>query len=152
MGHSIAAVSRNVLPIVNATEGNEVCSTLTTSPAKRIAAMGSPPTDGALAATGRFRLEEHGVDVGKAIELEPRYLLPDKTLDRLQRRQFLAIHEGKGIAHILRAAGPANAVHVILGMLRYIVIDHVAYPCDVDPARRDIGRDHDFVFAGFETF
>src|SRR4029077_10689515 len=111
-----------------------------------------PHAEGALAATGRLRLEEHGVDVGKAIELEPRYLLPDKTLDRLQRRQFLAIHEGKGIAHVLRTAGPANAVHVILGMLRYIVIDHVAYPCDVDPARRDIGRDHDFVFAGFETF
>ena len=88
--------------------------------------MGSTAADGALASTGRLRLEEHGINVGKALELEPRNLLPNKTLDRLQRRQLTAIHQGKRVANVLRTAGPADAVHVILRMLRHIVIDHVA--------------------------
>ena len=36
-------------------------------------------------------------------------------------------------------------------MLRHVVVDDVADAGDVDAARGDIGRDHDFIFAALET-
>ena len=77
--------------------------------------------------------------------------MPDKSFDRLQRRQFLAVHQGERVADILRAAGAADAMHVILRMLRHVVIDDVTHAGNVEPARGDIRRDHDFVFAALET-
>ena len=50
------------------------------------------------------------------------------------------------------AAGAPDAVHVIFRMLRHIVIDNVTDAGDVESARGDIGRDHDFVFAALESF
>ena len=55
------------------------------------------------------------------------------------------------VANILRTAGAPNPMHIILRMLRHIIVDHVTYTCDVEPARCDIGRDHDFVFAALKS-
>ena len=69
-----------------------------------------------------------------------------------KRRQFFAVHQGESVADVLGAAGAADPVHVIFRMLRHVVIDDVTDAGDVDPARGDVGRDHDFVFAALETF
>src|SRR5262245_14800897 len=71
--------------------------------------------------------------------------------DRLQYGQLLAAHEGEGIAHILGASRPSDAVYIIFRMLRHIVVDNVAYTGDVKSARRNVGSYHHFVFAALET-
>ena len=71
--------------------------------------------------------------------------------DRLQRLNFLAVHQSEGVTDILRASGTTNAMDVIFRMFGHIVIDNVTDAGDIKSARSDIGRDHDFVFAGFET-
>ena len=40
-----------------------------------------------------------------------------------------------------RASRPADAVHVVLGLLRHVVVDDVRDPGDVEPALRDVGGD-----------
>ena len=72
--------------------------------------------------------------------------------DRLQRGDFLAVHQGESITDILGAARPADPMDVIFRMLGHIVIDHVAHAGDVESARGDVGRDHHFIFAALETF
>ncbi|KOT24528.1 DEAD/DEAH box helicase domain protein [Burkholderia mallei] len=47
-------------------------------------------------------------------------------------------HRGAGAA---RAAGAADPVHVVLGELRQVVVEHVRDAGDVDPARGDVGCD-----------
>ena len=108
--------------------------------------------DRTLTASRCFRLEKDGVDIGEIFQLQPRDLLSDKSLDRLQRRQFFAVHQSESVANILSPAGAANAVDVIFRMFWNIVINDVAYPGDVDAARRDISRYHDLVFARLKTF
>ncbi len=78
--------------------------------------------------------------------------MPDETFDRLKRGNFFAIHEGECVADLLRASGSPDAVDVIFGMLRHVVIDDVTDAGDVEPARGDVGCDHDFVLARLESF
>ena len=40
---------------------------------------------------------------------------------------------------------------IIFRMFGYIVIDNMTDAGDIESTRSDIGRDHHFVFAGFET-
>src|SRR3954465_5476987 len=131
--------------------GCRICPGLAPSPAERITAMGAAAADGTFTALARFGFEERGVEIRKIFQLQARDLLPHETFDRLERCQFLAVHQGEGVARILSAAGPADAMDVIFRVLRHVVIDHVAYAGDVDSARGDIGRHHDFVFAALET-
>ena len=72
--------------------------------------------------------------------------------DRLERGNFFAVHKSEGVADILGAAGPADAMDVIFRMFRHVVIDDVTDTGDVEAARRNIGRDHDFVFARLKSF
>ena len=72
--------------------------------------------------------------------------------DRLKGSDFFAVHQGERVADILGATGPANAMDIILGMLRHIVIDDVTDAGDIEPPRSDIGRNHHFIFAALETF
>src|SRR2546421_4690314 len=123
---------------------------LSASFAERVPAMGSPATDGAFAAS-HFGFEEHCVKIWKIFQLQSRDFLADETLDRLQRGDFLAVHEREGVADILRTTGAADAMHVIFGMLRHIVINDVTDTGDIETARGDIGRDHHFVFAALKT-
>jgi len=72
--------------------------------------------------------------------------------DRLQRGQFLPVHESKRVTDVLRAAGAPDSVDIILRMFWHIVIDDVTDSCDVETARSDISRDHHFVLAALESF
>ena len=100
----------------------------------------------------RLWLEKHRVEVGKIFELQARNFLPNKSFDRLQSRNFFAVHQREGVADILRTAGAADPMHVIFRVLRDIVIDDVTDTRDVEAARGDVGRDHHFVFAALKTF
>ena len=114
--------------------------------------MSSAAADRAFTAGGRFGLEERGVEIREAFQFQARDLLAHEALDRVERRQLFAVHQGESVADILGAAGPADPVHVVFWMLGHIVIDDVTDAGDVDSARRNIGRDHDFIFAALETF
>ena len=41
------------------------------------------------------------------------------------------------------AAGAADPMHVVVGRVRQVEVDHVRQLLDVEPARRDVGRDED---------
>ena len=94
--------------------------------------MGPAAADRALPAGSGFRFEKHGVHVGKIIEFESRNFSSDEMLDRLQGRDLFAIHQGEGIANILRATSAADAVDVIFRMLGHIVIDDVTDAGDIE--------------------
>ena len=66
-------------------------------------------------------------------------------------RRVLGDHDGEGVAAVLRAARAANAMDVILRMLRHVVVDDVAHVRDVQSARGDVRGDEHFVFAFAET-
>src|SRR5436190_19195940 len=87
-----------------------ICPGLAPSPAERITAMGAAAADGTFTALARFGFEERGVEIRKIFQLQARDLLPHKTFDCLKRCQFLAVHQGEGVADLLGAAGPANAM------------------------------------------
>src|SRR4051812_12816573 len=114
--------------------------------------MGSATANGSSSAGGGLRLEQDGVEIWKIFELQTRNFLPDKSFNCLQGRNLFPVHEGEGIPHILGPAGPANAVYIILWMLRHIVIDDMTDAGYIKPARRDVGGHHDFVLAALETF
>ena len=71
--------------------------------------------------------------------------------DCLQGRQFPTARERERVANVLRAAGASDPVHVIFRMLGHIVIDDVTDSCDVEAARRDVGRYHHFILAALES-
>ena len=71
--------------------------------------------------------------------------------DRLQGRHFVTAHERKRVADILGAARSPDSMDVIFRVLGHIVIDHVTYARDIQSARRNIGRNHHFVFAALES-
>ena len=114
--------------------------------------MRSATADAAASAGSGFRFEEHRVQIRKVLQLQPRNFLTDEMFYRLQGGQFLPIHQRKSVPDILSAASAPDSMHIIFWMLRHIVIDHVTHPGDVEPARRNIGRHHDLVFAALETF
>jgi hypothetical protein len=114
--------------------------------------MGAAAPDGAFSSSCRFRLKKGGVEIRKVFELQARDFSSDEVFDRLQCRNFFAVHKREGVADILRAARAADPVHVILGMLGHVVVDNVADTGDVKAARSDIGGNHDFVFAALESF
>jgi len=42
-------------------------------------------------------------------------------------------------------------MHVVLGIFRHVVVDHMRHARDIDAARGDVGGDHDFVFAALKA-
>ena len=77
--------------------------------------------------------------------------LADEAFDGGDMFLLVAGDEGEGIADALGAAGAADAVDIIFGMLGNVVIDDMADTFDVDAARGDVGGDHDLIFSGFKT-
>ena len=59
-------------------------------------------------------------------------------------------HEADRLALRLRPAGAADAVDVVLGIDREIVVHHVGDAVDVDAARDDVGGDEDLDFSVLE--
>src|SRR6185436_11787224 len=60
-------------------------------------------------------------------------------------------HDREGVARGLRTPGPANAMHVILRMLRHVEVDDVTDIGDVETARRDVGGNEHLVTAVAEA-
>src|SRR5581483_11224694 len=82
----------------------------------------------------------------RAARLEARYraaldLAVDEALDRGEQRPVLRGDERDRLAGLARAAGAADAVDVVLGHVRQVVVDDVRQELDVEPARGDVGRD-----------
>ena len=64
-------------------------------------------------------------------------------LDGRDPERILLAGEADRDARRARAAGPADAVHVILGVVRQVVVDDVADSLDVNAAGGDVGgHDH----------
>src|SRR5262249_6947050 len=67
-------------------------------------------------------------------------LLTDELLDCLQIQRARLVHQADGAAGGAGARRATDAVHVILGILRQVPVDHVADRLDVQAARRHVGR------------
>src|SRR5262249_21674045 len=65
----------------------------------------------------------------------------DQPLDRGEQRPVVGRYQRDRLAGSARAAGAADAVHVVLGDVRQIVVDDVRQILDVQPARGDVRRD-----------
>src|SRR5262245_29384498 len=71
----------------------------------------------------------------------PRDALPDQRFDRSDGLAVGAGDDRDRGAAAAGATGAADAVHVIVGMIRHVEIEDVADIRDVEAARRDVGRD-----------
>src|SRR5437879_7149392 len=141
--------SHSMLPASCCLDRNDKRSA--TSASERITAMSAPAADGAPACRSGFRFEKDRVKIRKVFQFKSRNFSADETLDFMEPGNFLAVHKRERVAHILGAAGPADAMDVIFWVLRHIIVNDVADAGDVETARRDVGRDHHFVFATLET-
>src|SRR5262249_21916408 len=72
-----------------------------------------------------------------------RELEADEALDRLESLDVLLAREAERVAGRAGTRRPADAVDVILGVERQVVVHDVRHALDVEPARRDVGRDED---------
>ncbi len=75
---------------------------------------------------------------------------PGQALDVAQIATLGVGAEGNRDPGRSGARGAADAVDILFGNFGQIEIDHVADPGNVDPARRDVGRDQHFHLAGAE--
>ena len=75
----------------------------------------------------------------------------DQALDVAQEHVLVDAHERDRLAFGAGAARAADAVHVVLGHVRQVVVDDVRQLVDVDAARRDVGGDHHLDLAGLEV-
>ena len=87
----------------------------------------------------------------ESLECESFDFLADEAFDSAEFFGFVGRDECEGIPRHVGAAGAADAVDIVLGVLRDVVVDDMAHSGDVDAARGDVGRNHDFVFSGFES-
>ena len=84
-------------------------------------------------------------------ERKNRNLLPRRALDVAQIAALLVAAEGERDAVGAGARGAADAVDILLRNIRQVEIDDVADAGDVDPARRDVGRDQHPHLPGLEA-
>src|SRR5271169_2457778 len=70
-----------------------------------------------------------------------RNLMTDKTLDVGQRDRVLLAAETDGVAGGAGARRASDAMHVVLGIVRQIEIEHMADVGNVQAARSDVGGD-----------
>ncbi len=87
----------------------------------------------------------------ESLECESFDFLADEAFDGAEFFGFVGRDECEGIPRHVRTAGAADAVDIILRVLRDVVVDDMAHSSDVDTARSDVCGDHDFVFSGFES-
>ena len=84
---------------------------------------------------------------GESLHFEPFNPFSNKTLDGGKYFKILGRNKCKSIASLLGAARAADAVNVVLRMLRHIVVDDVADAGDIDSSGGDVGRNHDLIFS-----
>ena len=104
------------------------------------------------AAGRRLGFEQDGVKIRKTLQLQSRNFSSDESFDRLERHNFFTVHERERVADVLSAAGSSDPMHVIFGMLRDVIINDVTDAGNVESARSDVRRDHDFVFSALKAF
>src|SRR5436305_13264643 len=114
--------------------------------------MGATATNGAFTASDDLRFKQHGVNVRKVLQLQPRNFLSNEMLNRLQRGQLLSVHQGEGVADILCATSSTNAMDIIFRVFGNIVINDVTDAGDIEPTRGYIGCDHQFVIDALKYF
>ncbi|MBS1134592.1 MAG: hypothetical protein H6R02_1733, partial [Burkholderiaceae bacterium] len=68
-------------------------------------------------------------------------LAAEHALDRAQAILLVRRDQRQRLAGAAGAAGSANAVHVVLGDVRQLVVHDLRQLADVEPARGDVGRD-----------
>jgi hypothetical protein len=73
--------------------------------------------------------------------------LADQFLDRADRLVVGGCHDGDGRAAAARPAGAADAMDLVVGVMRDVEIDHVTDVGNVESAGRHIGRDQQRDFA-----
>src|SRR5262249_11904266 len=76
----------------------------------------------------------------------------DQDFDARQLVAFLGSDKRIGYAFAAYAAGAADAVDVVVGRLRDVVVDDVRDAGDVDATAHDVGGDQDSHFAGAKFF
>ena len=89
---------------------------------------------------GVGRRVAHELDA-RAVERQHVDLAAQDPLDRPQAVALVARHQRQRVALAAGAAGAADAVHVVLGHVRQLVVDDVRQLADVEAACRDVGRD-----------
>ena len=72
-----------------------------------------------------------------------RDLIADVLVDRVEGVDIVVAGQGEGLALGADPGGAADAVDVVLGVLRQIEVDDVGDAVDVKTAARDIGGDED---------
>ena len=60
---------------------------------------------------------------------------------------ILGHHDSEGIPGGCGTACPANAMDVVLGMLRHVVVDDMADVGNVQSTRGDVGGDQNLIFS-----
>ena len=83
------------------------------------------------------------VDHFRGRQLQRLDLLAGRVFDRRQHAPLAGRDKQDRLTFAAGAAGAADAVDIGLGVVGDVVIDHVADPLHVQPARRDIGRYQD---------
>ena len=96
-----------------------------------IISSGNPHATNAALARGEVAMfgfvEEHRVLIIEILQLGAFDLFSNKSLDRLHMLGIFHDHERESIADGFGAACPADAMDVILRVVRYIEIDDVAH-------------------------
>src|SRR5438128_12573319 len=70
-----------------------------------------------------------------------RDLMPQVPLDHAQLLVLLRRREARGAPARFRSRGTTDTMNVVLGRVRHVEIHNVSDLGNVDPARRDVGRD-----------
>ena len=87
--------------------------------------------------------QAQGVDGLGGGQVHLLHRLAGGLLDGTQQVLLPRRHEQDGVAGAACTAGAADAVHVGLGVVRDVVVDHVADALDVQAAGGDVGGDQD---------
>ncbi len=101
---------------------------------------------GELVVSGRRRRPIVEVGEGAAFEFLAQHPLHIAHRDGIFRR-----HQRVRLAGLLGAAGAPDAMRVRVGGVGHVIVDDVRNAQHVDAARRDVGGNHDAVFAGPEA-
>ena len=96
------------------------------------------------------RLSLRSLNLRHTRHLLNRNLPPNKFLDRLEIRHFIRITKRNSRPAGAGTRGSANTVNIRFRLVGQIVIEHMADPIHVDPARGDIRRDQQWSFASAE--
>ncbi len=80
-----------------------------------------------------------------------RHLFFHHALDRRQQRTVFAADQRNRVAGAAGTTGAADAVHVIFGHVRQVVVDDMRQCVDVDTACGDVGGDEDLDFIVLEA-